>query len=41
MADYIDAPVPFIIGVTQQMWQHILRIKVIPTDIFIFNLDTK
>lgn len=41
MVDYIDAPVPYVIGVTQQMWQQILRIKVIPTEIFIYNLDTK
>lgn len=41
MVDYIDAPVPYIIGVTYQMWQQIVRIKVIPTEIFVFNLDTK
>jgi hypothetical protein len=40
MLDYIDAPMPFIIGVPRYLWESIKKQKQnIPEDIIIFDLD--
>ena len=40
MKDYIDAPMPFIIGISQNLWKSIKKSKEsLPADIIIFNLD--
>jgi len=40
MLDYIDAPMPFIIGVPRYLWQSIkTQRQAIPEDIIIFDID--
>ena len=41
MDDYLEAPVPFLIGVSQQTWEQIGSIKEYPADILIFNLESQ
>ena len=40
MADYIGAPMPFIMGVPKRMWKTIKdQPESIPSDVIVFNID--
>jgi len=39
MKDYIDAPIPFIIGMPRYLWKIIKKQRTIPQDIIVFNID--
>jgi hypothetical protein len=40
LADYLEAPVPYLIGVSTQIWQQIMYMKEYGEDIIIFDLET-
>jgi hypothetical protein len=39
MKDYIDAPMPFIMGIPRHLWKSIKKQRSIPQDIIVFNID--
>ena len=41
LVDMLDAPVPFLIGVSTDTWDQICSIKEFPDDIIIFDLETQ
>ena len=41
LVDMLDAPVPFLIGVSTETWDQICTIKEFPDDIIIFDLETQ
>lgn len=41
MVDFLEAPVPYLIGVSSSTWEHIGSIKEYPSDIVIFDLETQ
>ena len=41
LVDMLDAPVPFLIGVSSDTWDQICTIKEFPEDIIIFDLETQ
>lgn len=41
LVDYLDAPVPYLIGVSKSTWDEIGQIKEYPEDIIIFDLETQ
>ena len=41
LVDMLDAPVPFLIGVSTDTWDQICSIKEFPDDIIIFDLGAK
>jgi hypothetical protein len=40
MVDFLEAPVPFLIGVCSKTWERIGSIREFPSDIIIFNLES-
>jgi len=40
LVDYLEAPVPYLIGVSSSTWSKIGTIKEFPDDIIIFDLET-
>ena len=40
MADYLDAPVPFLIGVSSKLWLQIATVKDICSEVLVFDLDS-
>ena len=41
MVDFLEAPVPFLIGVCSKTWEQIGSIREFPNDIVIFNLESQ
>lgn len=41
LADYLEAPVPYLIGVSQNIWQQLMYTKEYGEDIIIFDLETQ
>jgi len=43
MIDYIDAPLPYIIGIPRCIWEKVTqaRIKSLPPDVAIYDIDKK
>ncbi len=39
MLDYIDAPMPYIIGIRRELWKTARRTKTLPPDVSVFDLD--
>lgn len=40
MADYIEAPMPFIMGVPKQVWKNMKRQReCFPSDVVVFDID--
>lgn len=39
MKDYIDAPMPFIMGVPLKLWKAMKKQREMPPDIIVFNID--
>jgi hypothetical protein len=40
MVDFLEAPVPYLIGVSSHTWEQIGQIKEYPPEIVIFDLET-
>ena len=41
LAEYLDAPLPYLVGVSTQTWEQICSIKEYPEDIIIFDLESQ
>jgi hypothetical protein len=41
MVDFLEAPVPYLIGVSSHTWEQIGQIKEYPPEIVIFDLETQ
>jgi len=41
MVDFLEAPVPYLIGVSSRTWEQIGQIKEYPDDIIIFDLESQ
>ena len=41
MVEFLEAPVPFLIGVSTKTWEMIGSVKEFPDDIIIFDLETQ
>lgn len=41
MVDFLEAPVPFLIGVSSETWELIGKVREYPDDIVIFDLETQ
>jgi hypothetical protein len=40
MVEFLEAPVPFLIGVSTQTWNSIASVKELPDDVIIFDLES-
>jgi len=40
MAEYLDAPLPYLVGISSATWEQIAQVKEYPEDIIIFDLET-
>ena len=41
MVDFLEAPVPYLIGVSSKTWEMIGQVKEYPEDIIIFDLESQ
>lgn len=41
MVEFLEAPVPYLIGVSTHTWEHIARVMEYPDDIIIFDLESQ
>jgi hypothetical protein len=43
MIDYIDAPLPYIIGIPRTIWENVnpAKIKSLPPDVAVYDIDKK
>ena len=41
LVEFLEAPVPFLIGVSKKTWEEIGQIKEYPSDIVIFDLESQ
>jgi hypothetical protein len=41
LVDLLDAPFPFLIGISEETWEYVNTVKEFPDDIIIFDLETQ